>query len=157
LPSTGIFFGLLLKGLILLGLPGFLLLRLPFPSRYVCGLQPIRLSSLFDPHCSAAALRWISSRSPMDPNPPESILGLRWGDVSGIDVWEGIVTIKVWSWKEKFDAPHDHIHLISSGASFPPLFRTLPNFPRTSWLLISSGSRDEILEEGILLRPVTLL
>src|SRR5882724_9607349 len=70
LPSTGIFFGLLPKGLILLGLPsiryspclfflslpgflglpGFLLLRLPFPLDTLTGCSQLRLSSLFNPH-----------------------------------------------------------------------------------------------------------
>jgi len=50
------------------------------------------------------------------------------------------------------------IRLLSPGASFRLYFELRQNFP---WNLIgfciSSGSWDEILEGGILLRPVTLL
>src|SRR5882724_12275573 len=62
-------------------------------------------------------------------------------------------------WKKKFlTLPTITICLLSPSASFCLYLELCPNF---TWNLIgsyvSSGSRDEILEGGILLHPVTLL
>jgi len=68
------------------------------------------------------------------------------------------VTIKGWNWKKNFDTPHDRHPPYILRRLIPPLIRTPPKRPRN--LLASAfpqDARGEILEGGILLRPITLL
>src|SRR5882724_1235091 len=81
------------------------------------------------------------------------------GNSPCVDVLGGGHNAGVFGLEEgNFDAPHDPHPPYIPRCLIPPLFRTPPNFPRNLiGFCISSGSRDEILEGGILLCPVTLL
>src|SRR5882724_6478890 len=130
----GIFLGLLPKGLILLGLPsvhyfpclfflslpGFLLLRLPFPLDVLVGCSQLCLSSLFDPRLLSRCLMldlfkillWIR----IHRNRFQVYDG---GDGSGIDVLGGHSNDRGLGLEEEIlMLPTITIRLISSGASF---------------------------------------
>src|SRR5882724_1084548 len=110
--------------------------------------------------CSATTLRWISSRSSSgsESTGTDSGFTMVGATVLALMFWEEDIMLVYWDWKKEIlTLPTITIHLISPSASFCLYFELRQNFP---WNLIgfciSSGSQDEILEGGILLRPVTL-
>src|SRR5882724_8510878 len=111
--------------------------------------------------CSAATSCWISSRSSSRSESTGTDSGFTTvgATVLALIFWEvDIVLVELGLEEEILTLPTITIHLISPGTSFCLYFKLRQNFP---WNLIgfcvSSGSRDEILEGGILLHPITLL
>jgi len=110
--------------------------------------------------CSAAASRWISSRSSSGSESTRTISGFMMVGVMVLAsmFWEEGIVLLCLDWKKGIlTLPMITIHLISPGTLFHLYFKLRQTSMEPHWFCISSGSRDEILEGGILLHPITLL